>query len=171
MTKKAKEPFIEESAEKPASVDLETVKEMIALEKTETIDQAVKEAVKEAKLEIEKQMQSAQASFLTIFGIFASILSFLTIEFQFLKGLEEINQIIGFTLILWALLFSFNMALDYVATSRLHHKKVKLNKYFTAAVVLIFALGIAFLAFDKNFWWMRKLFREHYHLRNSHCVS
>jgi len=38
----------------------------------------------------EEVIQASQASFITVFGIFASITSFLTIEFQFLKTLNNI---------------------------------------------------------------------------------
>src|SRR5437868_4106995 len=56
------------------------------------LEAAKEDVLRNAKIEIDKQIQTAQASFITVFGIFASITSFLTIEFQFLKGLANINQ-------------------------------------------------------------------------------
>ena len=63
--------------------------------------------LQDAKEEIAKQIQTDKATLITIFGIFASITSFLTIEFQFLKTISSIEKILGFTLVLFALLFGF----------------------------------------------------------------
>jgi hypothetical protein len=96
----------------------------------------------EAKLEIDKQMQLSQASFITVFGIFASITSFLTIEFQFLKTLKNVQHITGFTLILFAALFGFNIALDYLVKSRLDRETPRPNMFFSCFVTCLFVIGI-----------------------------
>lgn len=87
------------------------------------IDLAVKEAVeksmKETQKLVDKQSLSDRTSLVSIFGIFASVLSFLTVEFQFLKRLHNVTQIIGFSFILCALLLQFNIALDYLVRSRI----------------------------------------------------
>src|SRR5580692_3892959 len=75
------------------------------------IQEAKDDVIRQASFKIDEQMQKAQDSFITIFGIFSSVLSFLTIEFQFLRTLTHIEQIAGFSLLLFALLLSFNLAL------------------------------------------------------------
>jgi amino acid transporter len=97
---------------------------------------------KEAENAIQEQVQTDKASLITVFGIFASIISFLTIEFQFLKTVCSLDKIIGFTLILFALLFGFNVALDYLIKSRLDKKTSKPNTLFSVMVFVILAFGI-----------------------------
>ncbi len=64
------------------------------------------------------QLKGEKETFVTTFGLFASILAFLTIEFQFLKTLYSWEKIVGFSLILWALLLGFNIALDLLTQGR-----------------------------------------------------
>lgn len=114
----------------------------------EKIDNAKEEALKNAKNEAEKaireQVQTDKASLITVFGIFASIISFLTIEFQFLKTLCSFEKILGFTLILFSLLFGFNIALDYLVKSRTDMETPVPNKYFILLIVFVFIMGIIF---------------------------
>lgn len=76
-------------SEHGAQITEENVKALIAhaIEKEKTI------ILNDGKVEMDRQLQSAQASYISVFGIFASITSFLTIEFQFLKGLGNITHI------------------------------------------------------------------------------
>lgn len=115
----------------------------------EQIATAKKEVIEDADRAIREQVQTDKASLITVFGIFASVISFLTIEFQFLKTLCSFEKILGFTLILFALLFSFNVALDYLVKSRLDKQTPKPNLYFIFVVVLVFIAGIYF-AFQGN---------------------
>lgn len=110
----------------------------------EQIATAKKEVIEDAEKAIREQVQTDKASLITVFGIFASVISFLTIEFQFLKTLCSFEKILGFTLILFALLFSFNVALDYLVKSRLDKQTPKPNLYFIFMVVLVFIAGIYF---------------------------
>jgi hypothetical protein len=101
--------------------------------------------VQNAKDEIAKQIQTDKATLITIFGIFASITSFLTIEFQFLKTVCCLEKIVGFSLVLFALLFGFNIALDYLIKSRLDKDTPRPHKYFIALTVVLFCIGIFFI--------------------------
>lgn len=100
------------------------------------------EIKKETKEEIEKQVQTDKASLMTVFGIFASVISFLTIEFQFLKTICSIEKITGFTLILFSLLFSFNIGLDYLIKSRLDKESPKPNNIFIFFILILLIFGI-----------------------------
>lgn len=106
---------------------------------------AKQEVLQQNKNEIDRQIQIANASFITVFGIFASITSFLTIEFQFLKTLSNSMEIIGFTLILWSLLFSFNLALDYLVTNRLNQDKYRPNVYLSFIIIVLLIIGLMFI--------------------------
>lgn len=92
----------------------------------------------EVKEEIQKQVESVAISQMTIFGIFASILAFLTIEFQLLKTLQNAKAILGFSLVLFALLISFNIALDCIAKNRLSNKNWDLVVF---CVIIVGAAG------------------------------
>ena len=102
------------SQERKDSFNVEEVKQEIA----KAIEDAKKEFLKQAKEdsgnEIRNQVQTDKASLITVFGIFASIISFLTIEFQFLRTVCSFEKLIGFTLLLASLLLCFNLALDYL---------------------------------------------------------
>lgn len=111
--------------------------------------EATAETLDKAKSEIEKQIQIAQASFITVFGIFASITSFLTIEFQFLKGLTNINQVIGFTLVLSGSLFLFNIALNNLVKNQLMGNS-KSDLWFPVITFVLLISGIAFILLGNN---------------------
>lgn len=102
--------IVSEPSKTSTTVDRETVEKMIQAAKDD--------AIRHANSKIDEQMQKAQDSFITVFGIFSSVLSFLTIEFQFLRTLSHVDQIVGFSLLLFALLLSFNLALDYMVARR-----------------------------------------------------
>ncbi len=122
-------------------LNLDDVKQMI--------ETAKNKAVQEAKDEMAKQIQTDKATLITIFGIFASIVSFLTIEFQFLKNLPSIEKILGFSCILFSLLLGFNIGLDYLIKSRLYHETPKPHKYFYLLIFCLFVLGIIFTAYKE----------------------
>jgi hypothetical protein len=115
----------------------------------ERIEAAKVEVLREAQIEINKQIQMSQASFITVFGIFASITSFLTIEFQFLKTLNNVLQILGFTLVLFSLLFGFNIALDYLVKSRFDKETPTPTFWFSFFVVGLLIVGIFFTLLGK----------------------
>jgi hypothetical protein len=102
------------------------------------------------KAEIEKQVQTDKASLITVFGTFASILAFLTVEFQFLKTINTLEKITGFTLILFSLLISFNLILDYVIKLRTQNNTSKPNITIFVAMIIILLGGI-YLTSRNNF--------------------
>ncbi|GEM_PF-5784602 len=124
------------------AVDEPTVRKIVKEVIEEVIKQEKNNILDEAKAEIEKKIQASQASFITVFGIFASITSFLTIEFQFLKTLNNILQILGFTLVLFALLFGFNIGLDYLVKSRIDKEFPLPNLWFSGFVMILLFIGI-----------------------------
>jgi len=122
------------------AITLETVRKEISKAKEDFL----KTAKIEASEEIRNQVQTDKASMITVFGIFASIVSFLTIEFQFLRTVCSFEKLIGFTIILASLLLCFNVALDYLVKSRTDIKTPKPNTAFSIFVVIFFLAGIYF---------------------------
>lgn len=113
------------------------------------ISKAKGEVLENAKVEINKQVQTDKSSLITVFGVFASVISFLTIEFQFLKTVCSLEKILGFTLILFSLLFGFNIALDYLVKSRLEKETPRPNIYFSIFIFLLLVAGI-YMTFNGN---------------------
>lgn len=97
-------------------INLEQVKKLT--------DEAVEKAVVHAKVLIEQQSQYDRSQFISIFGIFASVLAFLVINFQFLNTLRNINQIIGYSFILAGLLVGLNVALYDLVNDKLNMTKL-----------------------------------------------
>lgn len=126
-------------------ITLETVKKEISEEITKAKENFLKTAKKEADEEIRKQVQTDKTSLITVFGIFASIISFLTIEFQFLRTICSFEKLIGFTLILASLLLCFNLALDYLVKSRTDTKTPTPNILFGVYIIFLLVIGISFI--------------------------
>jgi CRISPR/Cas system-associated protein Csx1 len=129
-------------------VQLDEVEKMIAAANNEMlkkaqieIDNAKDEVLKEARVEIDKQLQIDRASLITVFSIFASVLSFLTIEFSFFKKFDSLKSISGFSCILFSLLFGFNIGLDYLVKSNLRNNSYY-RWYYVILLGIIFCTGI-----------------------------
>jgi hypothetical protein len=116
------------------------VKAMIEQAKNEIRDQTKNDIRNETK-EIEKQVLVERASLITVFGLFASITSFLVIEFQCLKTVSTMWGIVGFSCVICSLLLSFNIGLDYLIKSRFDTKIPRLHWFYTGFIVLLFIIG------------------------------
>lgn len=97
---------------------------------------------KEVDEKIREEIQNDKASLITIFGTFASLLAFLTIEFQFLKTLENTYQIISFTL--FGLLASFNLILDFITRAKLQETLTNFHKVLYGFICSFLIFGIIF---------------------------
>jgi hypothetical protein len=133
-------------------VNMAQVKEMIAESEQNTaemIERVKNEVLIEAREELANQMQTDKISLITIFGVFASMLTLITIEFKILNGSESIHEKLGFSLVLCSLLLCFPIALDYLVASRVNsiHNKMMAGEYtrlgvYVALVVALFAAGM-----------------------------
>lgn len=114
-----------ENSNKSGSIDKKTddiILQHVTLQEVETmIKNAEIKILQKADHKINEQVQTDKASLITVFGLFASIISFLTIEFQFLKTIDNFNRIIGFNFLLFAHLFGLNLGLDYLVKRRSHY--------------------------------------------------
>ena len=102
-------------------------------------EHALKKEMNISKDQFEQSIETDKISLITIFGIFASILSFLTIEFQFLKTLNDIKSIVGFTFILFALLLGLNLGLDFLVKNK--------EKNFIIYLIFVLCILIAGMIF------------------------
>ncbi len=126
------------------SITLKDAQKEIAEAIEKAKEDFLKTAKTEATEEIRKQVQTDKASLITVFGVFASVISFLTIEFQFLRTICNFEKLLGFTLILASLLLCFNLALDYLVKSRTDKETQKPNIIFSVFILILFILGILF---------------------------
>jgi hypothetical protein len=101
------------------------------------------EEIQAAQVETGRQIQASQITAITIIGIFASIISLLMIEFQLLKTLNKVSQILGYTLIIFVLLLGFNLSLDYLAKSTIYKEHYKFPRGFTIFAITTFLIGLA----------------------------
>lgn len=122
-------------------------------EEIKSTEKKIGQIVDDAKKEMATQIQVDKVALMSIFSIFAFVLSFLTIEFRFLQSVESVGEILAFTLILCSLLLCFPLSLDYLITSRMYDitdsAKHAANKRFCALlaiIVALFAIGIWFIS-------------------------
>lgn len=119
------------------SLSLPAVKRLIDQELAVAKQEVLNQAKATAQEEISKQIQTAQAFYMTVFGIFASILSLLTVEFQFLSKLERPAHIAGLTMILLASLLGFNITLDCLAKNMFTTSRWSTALFATLTTLLI----------------------------------
>lgn len=115
--------------------------------KTEALEQLKKDIyeLKQKVDQVNKQASEIMTNLLVIFGIFASILSFLTIEFGLLKKLTKPKEIAGFSCILFSLMLGFNLSLVSLAKTN-NDKKLYITCIFWAIVaILLGIIGYGFL--------------------------
>jgi hypothetical protein len=87
------------------------------------IEKLMEAVMPEVKKEIEKILHTDKTFLVSIFGLFAAMMTFLTIELQFLKILNSIHHVVGFTLLLFSLLLGFNIALENIMSNSLGKQK------------------------------------------------
>lgn len=125
------------------------------------VEAMIQNALQDAKDTLAKQMQDAKDDFtkqvqmdkigtISTFGIFASMITFLTIEFQLLRTVYSIQKHIGLSLILLASLFGFNIALDYLVKSRVDKEAPRPNAIFCYGTFTLFIVGIIMACFGKE---------------------
>jgi hypothetical protein len=108
----------------------------------EMIEAANTEVLRKSTDEINKQNQANLTTFISIFGIFASIITFLGIEIQFLGKMNNTKEVLGFSLVLFAMLISFSVALDHLIRNRLDKETSKPILYFYILVAVMLVFGI-----------------------------
>lgn len=106
------------------------------------IDKGRKEGFEESKKETSRQIQRDKESLTAIFGVFASIIAFLMIEVQFLKTLYSWEKIVGFSIIMCALLLCFNIALGLLIQVRSDAQVSNEHYCFYGVTLFLCGLGV-----------------------------
>ena len=104
------------------------------------VKKSTHEAMEKIKL-VEIQVSNEKVSLISIFGIFASVISFLTIEFQFLQKVSGLWGIVGFSCVLFALLLGFNIGLDYLIKNRFDKDAPIPHEGYLRLIVIVFFIG------------------------------
>jgi hypothetical protein len=98
----------------------------------------------------EKSLVTDKASLMTVFGIFASVVTFLSVEIQFLKNVCDPLRLVGFSLVLLASLLSFVWMLHLLANFWINERVKDHPKLLVVFIVLLFGLGGTLLVLGKD---------------------
>ena len=110
---------------------------------TEVTEENISEIVSNyVKKEIEKEIAVDKASLFTVFGVFASIVTFVSVEIQILKIICDFWNIAGFSLIILASLLMFILLLDYIGRGWRNECKIKFPWFLTIFIIIIFLGGV-----------------------------
>lgn len=108
----------------------------------------IKDHVKD---EIQREIKFDKASLFTVFGIFASIVTFVSIEIQILKTLCDFWNVIGFSIIILACLLTFILILDYIGRGWRNDFKMEIKQFpwiLMIFIILLFATGFVSTSFS-----------------------
>jgi hypothetical protein len=111
------------------------------------VDEQVQEMQK-ALRDLKEQVQKDRTDFVTLVSLFAGVITFLTVEFQFLKTVCSGERIIGFSMLLWSLLFSLNITLMFLldnSQGELFLQKAKRYWLLVVFIAINFCGGIFFI--------------------------
>jgi hypothetical protein len=101
--------------------------------------------------EIQKEIKFDKASLFTVFGIFASIVTFVSVEIQILKILCDIWNLVGFSIIILASLLTFILILDYIGRGWRNDFKLEVKQFpwiLIGFIILLFIVGFISISFS-----------------------
>lgn len=110
----------------------------------------VKDHVKE---EIQKEIKFDKASLFTVFGIFAAIVTFISIEIQLLRTLCGFWSVVGFSIIILASLLTFVLLLDYIGRGWRNDFKLESRQFpwiLIMFIALLFVAGFVSVSFSEK---------------------
>jgi len=90
----------------------------------------------------EKRLATNTTNLITVFGIFASIVTFLSIEIQIFKNICDPLRLLGFSLIVLASLVSFIFLLHVIANFWINEKAKEYPRIIIVFILLFFIGGI-----------------------------
>jgi hypothetical protein len=108
----------------------------------EVLEQAKKETIEESKKENKKEIDNLKRDFFVIFGIFASLVTFVVGEISILKTIDNIYDKIGFCFLFVSFILGFLFGLMFLLDSEIiKYKYQKMGWVFS----LFFFIGLAFI--------------------------
>ena len=113
--KNKKNDLIDDSSEK--YVDLKTrEKELKQQEEIKAfLKSDLEKSISNLKEELKEESQDTKKEFLTFFGLFASFMTFLSIEVQILKTNDNVNEILGISILILSFLMFFAIILNDIS--------------------------------------------------------
>jgi hypothetical protein len=107
------------------------------------LKEELKTSVSEIKSDLTKESQETKKDFLTIFGLFASFVTFLSIEVQVFKNKDNVLELIGITSISLSFVMFFALVINDISKDKNEWSDFKKPSYI---LNLLFAgVGILFL--------------------------
>lgn len=129
---------------------MESVKMEVSVDSWQSLEISAKQSdaiTESVKMEIDKKVNKVQNSLFTIFGLFASIVTFFSVEVQILKTACSNFTLAWLSLItLWWLVI-FVILIDHIWRGRWEEEKKKIAKMFLEIAGLIFLVGIILISF------------------------
>jgi len=98
--------------------------------------------------ELKVEVQDIKKDFLIIFGLFASFVTFISINVQVFKNAENIVELIGVISISLSFIIFFALVINNVVKQQLEWSDLKKPVYIINLVFLI--LGVVFIAYGEN---------------------
>lgn len=119
----------------------------LSQEQNERIKELLKEeltsSVSDIKLDLNKESQEIKKDFLTIFGLFASFVTFLSIEVQVFKNKDNILELIGITSVSLAFVMFFALVINDISKDKSSWADFKKPTYIINMAFAV--IGIIFL--------------------------
>jgi len=108
----------------------------------EILEQAKKETIEESKKENKREIDNLKRDFFVIFGIFASLVTFVVGEISILKTIDNIYDKVGFSFLFVSFILGFLFGIMFLLDSDvIEHKYQKMGWVFS----LFFFIGLAFI--------------------------
>lgn len=114
------------------------------------IDEKIQKGLEKQKIEMLAEINENKTDSILVVGIFASIITFLMIESQFIRAFYSWQKIIGFSMIIWFLLITFNIAI-LMLLEHILEKKISIFTVRNCWIpLIIFVIGITFCFFGNE---------------------
>lgn len=107
------------------------------------LQEELKTSVQTLKDEVKKEGQEIKKDFLTIFGLFASFVTFLSIEVQVFKNKDNVLELIGITSISLSFVMFFALVINDIAKDKSEWKDFRKPTYVMNSIFAI--VGMIFL--------------------------
>ncbi len=94
----------------------------------------------------ENKLANDKFNFIPVFGIFVSIVAFLSFQIQIYKNFYSTEKIIGVSLVILGSLLAFNLLLNYFSILWIDKKSKITTEFFLISIItfFIFSIGIFF---------------------------
>lgn len=101
-------------------------------------------SIEDLRTELKTESQDAKKEFLTFFGLFASFMTFLSIEVQIFKTNNNINEILGISILILSFLMFFAIILNDISKDVDDFKVFKKPVYLLTLIFLLVGCGLLY---------------------------